>query len=339
MIYPEFPHTGDTIGICAPSAGIGSKIEAFETSLEALKERGFHVHTTESIWSEDCPSADAEIRGKEFNSLFADDDIAMVMSATGGDFNIEMLPYIDSSLVLAHPKWFCGYSDPTNIEMYLTTCLDIATIYGANAGAWDLRPLHEYQQNSLSIISGDLIRQHSFPAWASEGFNEEAGTYIYDTPDEWTLLRSSGEELYEDDHLDVTGRLIGGCIDVIGWMIGTPYEDLQGFCRKYSHDGFIWFFDNFELDPMNLYYVMIKMKLMGLFDDAKAVIVGRTCFPRDATDIDYLVQLERVFSGMDVPLIWGADIGHTKPSMTLINGAVGHLTFDSGRAGLEMSLI
>ena len=160
-----------------------------------------------------------------------------------------------------------------------------------------------------------------------------------DAPVEWSLFRSYEGEFYEDYELDVTGRLIGGCIDVIDWMIGTPYEDLEGFCSRYAEDGFIWFFDNFELNPMNLMYSMIKMKMKGLFDNAKAIVFGRVCFPGDASDIDYLEQLERVFADMDLPVIWGADIGHTKPSMTIINGSIGHLTFCEGKASLSMELI
>jgi len=37
-------------------------------------------------------------------------------------------------------------------------------------------------------------------------------------------------------------------------------------------------------------------------------------------------------------VIWNADIGHTKPSFTLINGGMGHLSFDDGNAVLEMEL-
>ena len=77
---------------------------------------------------------------------------------------------------------------------------------------------------------------------------------------------------------------------------------------------------------------------MGLFDYAKAVIIGRTCFTGDASDDDYLEQLERVFGDMDVPLIWNADIGHTRPSFTLVNGAIGHLEFEDGYAELSMEL-
>jgi muramoyltetrapeptide carboxypeptidase LdcA involved in peptidoglycan recycling len=41
---------------------------------------------------------------------------------------------------------------------------------------------------------------------------------------------------------------------------------------------------------------------------------------------------------MDVPVIWNADIGHTRPSFTVVNGSIGHLTFDEGYAELSMEL-
>jgi muramoyltetrapeptide carboxypeptidase LdcA involved in peptidoglycan recycling len=66
---------------------------------------------------------------------------------------------------------------------------------------------------------------------------------------------------------------------------------------------------------------------------------GRVCFPGEADDIDYLEKIERVFADTDIPVIWGADIGHTKPSFTLINGAVGHLIYEDNYAELTIELI
>lgn len=340
MIYPVFPHEGSYIGVCAPSAGVGYKLDLFALSLETLEEEGFHVYLTDSVESEDCPSAPAEVRGDEFNILFYDDDIDMVICASGGDYAVEMLPYIDEDIIRKNPKWFSGYSDPTAIEMLFTTVYDIATIYGANAGAWDWRPLHEFQYNSLAILSGDIPVQHSYEFYNSTGFNEETGEYEMDAPVEWLLFRGDSEEreLHEEDSLDVSGRLIGGCIDVIDEVIGTPYIDLNGFSERYKNDGLIWFFDNFELTPRQLMYSMNRMKQMGLFEHARAVVFGRTCFTGEADDEDYLIELERVFGDMDVPFIWNADIGHTKPSFTIINGSIGHLEYENGYAELSMEL-
>ena len=40
MIYPEFLEENDVIGICAPSAGVGSKTESFALAMDVLHELG-----------------------------------------------------------------------------------------------------------------------------------------------------------------------------------------------------------------------------------------------------------------------------------------------------------
>ena len=74
MIYPEFPHEGSYVGICAPSAGVGCKLDYFDMSLDILEQTGLIPCETENVRSEDCPSAPAEVRGNEFNELFEDED-------------------------------------------------------------------------------------------------------------------------------------------------------------------------------------------------------------------------------------------------------------------------
>ena len=62
MIYPDFPKEGSYIGICAPSAGVGSKLDSFDMSLEILQQTGLIPVETESVRNDDCPSAPADIR-------------------------------------------------------------------------------------------------------------------------------------------------------------------------------------------------------------------------------------------------------------------------------------
>ena len=232
MIYPEFPKEGSVIGICAPSAGVGGKAESFDLSLEVLRGCGYEIYETENVRSEDYPSSPAHVRGAEFNSLYEDDDIDMVFCASGGDYCMEMLPYIDKDLVCSRPKWFAGYSDPTAIEMFLTTVCDIATVYGVNAGSFDWRPLHEYQFNALSIIGGGLPLQHSYEYYSSQGFNEETGTYEMDAPVEWTLLRGSGSE--DDPDLPFWREIWDNWCDVNGIKHKTDGEIKRWLKNPYS---------------------------------------------------------------------------------------------------------
>ena len=162
MIYPKFPEKGSALGICAPSAGVGHKIKSFDKSLAALKSSDFDIIETASVRNDNIRSADAKTRSEEFNFLVHNPDVDMIISAAGGNYNIEILPYLDMETLSNYPKWIAGASDPTNIIYYVTTKLDIATMYGFNAGSFDWDTLHEFQKNSLEFMRGNIIKQHSF---------------------------------------------------------------------------------------------------------------------------------------------------------------------------------
>ncbi len=340
MIYPDFPKTNDCIGICAPSAGVGHKTESFNMSLENLNNAGFRTIETPSVRNDACPSASPEIRAKEFNSLYENSDVTSVFCATGGDFLMEMLPYIDAELIKRNPKWFIGYSDPTSIETLLTSKYDMASIYGVNAGAFDSQPLQEFQDKAISIISGDIVTQHSYDKYNAVPFfisEEEGNPEDNFKPVDWRLYKFENGDWIKSSSLNIRGRLIGGCSDCIDGILGTPYEDFKGFIERYTADGIIWFFDPFEQDPIHLRQMIAKMKFMGLFDNAKLMIFGRVFLPHGHDDAEYIYHLQQVIPG--IPFIWGADIGHTKPSMTLINGSIGKIEYSNGKAILNMELI
>lgn len=321
MIYPSFPKAGDTIGVCAPSAGIGDRTESFDKSVGRLKRRGFRIRETAGVRNEGMRSADAKTRGDEFSELMRSQDVRAVIAATGGDFNIEMLPFADWDAIKKNVKWICGYSDPTFLTYITTTRFDIATMYGFNAGAFDSEELHSYQSNALNILSGNVVRQDSFDKYIAPGNWDD---HTPSVPVKWQLENASS--------LDVTGRLIGGCAEVIERIIGTDYDYTDDFLNRY--EDVIWYFDVFDSSAVRLYMFMTQMKYAGYLRGARAVLFGRVMFT-DSSDDEYIELLKRV---LDVPFVWNADIGHVRPSMTLINGSVARVTCDSGRGSIEMRL-
>lgn len=339
MIYPKFPEQGSSLGICAPSAGVGHKIKLFDKSLAALKSAGFDIIETASVRNDNIRSADAKTRGKEFNFLVNNPDVEMIVSAAGGDYNIEMLPYLDMETLANYPKWIAGASDPTNIMYYVTTKLDIATMYGFNAGSFDWDTLHEFQNNSFELMRGNTIKQYSFDKYDSNT-DFSISDIVLEGDVNWQLSMPGIDEIIdrsspsESPKLIVEGRLIGGCIDCIAKLIGTPYDGTRYFVKKYPRK--IWFLDNFAMTSFDLYLTMMQMKYCGYFKGTKAIVFGRTMFP-DKSDEEYIAQLRQAIP--DIPFIWNADIGHVKPCFTVINGAYGRVTCAQGKGTLEQALV
>ncbi len=326
MIYPRFPVKGDLIGITAPSAGVGHKLESYERSLAVLKREGYRIKETDSVRTDGLRSADSAARAREFNGLFRDDDVRMILSATGGDFLYEILPLIDDSLFRSHPKWVMGASDPTSILFTMTVRHDIATLYGHNAGGFDMEPFHHSLRDCLDLMKGDHVIQTSNDFIASDPpFSD--GPLHFDQENHW---------LSNVRELDVCGRCIGGCTDVLQNMFGTPYAPVNDFIDRYADDGVIWYLDNFALSAEVFYLTLLQMRYAGYFRTAKAVIIGRMILPSSNTGMTYHEAAERALG--DIPFFTDADIGHTPGSMTMINGALMRLAYFSGKAQVSFEL-
>ncbi len=326
MIYPNFLKKNDTIGITAPSAGVGHKLYDFDRSLNVLKERGFHIIETASVRNDNERSADAPTRAKELNELFDNPKVNMVMCASGGDFLDEILPYVNFDSMQNNPKWLMGASDPTGI-LYPYTCgYDVATIYGCNAGSYDLVPLKNYLEDNLQIIQGNLLEQKSSPRCLSKA-PFLVDDLSYDIDSKWQSNVSD---------LVCSGRCIGGCIDVLKDFIGTKFDYTKDFIERYAKDGIIWYFDNFACSSEVLYRTFLQFRYAGWFENTKAILIGRTCLPHSDTGMNDTEAITRAFP--DIPVFYQADIGHTLPHMTMINGATLHFQFKEEKATLSFKL-
>lgn len=330
MYFPCFPKMdcNPSVGVFAPSSGVGHKLESFDRSLEILENKGFTIYETASVRTDNIRSADASVRGRELNELVKKETLDILISASGGEFCFEMLEYIDFDSIREHPVWIAGASDPTSILYYITTALDIATIYGFNAGSFDGEPLHLFQQNALSVLAGSIPVQHSFDLYDScRDFSRSE--FITDADVFWYSSR---------DNISVSGRIIGGCIDVLAGVMGTCYDRTIDFIDRYEGDGIIWYFDPFDMTPEQLYLTMYRFKYAGYFRSTKLVIIGRVMFTNGRTDDEYEELLHRLFDELDIPFIFNADIGHVKPCMTIINGAMAAVECQDGKGRISQEL-
>ncbi len=325
MVYPEWLKAGSVIGIPAPSDGIGEDRWAkFDLSLEHLRKAGFQVRETASVRSGLSASASGEIRGKEFMELVEDENIDLILCAAGGEFLIEMLPFLDYGAIRKHPKWIQGYSDPTGILFGVTTRLDIATIYGGNGGAFGMTKLHPSLEENLALWQGRLSGQSSYDRYELERVEDYDGYY----------LSASVEWKTPNGPVNVSGRLIGGCMDCLLDLLGTPYENAAGFAKRYGADGIVWYFDVFDMAAESVYRTLLHMRSAGWFEHAKGFIFGRVRFPHTLIEMTYEEAVLRAL-GSGTPVILEADVGHVSPRMTFVNGCVAHVRAADGKGNIR----
>ncbi len=327
MFYPQFLKPNDKITIFAPSAPIPpDKYEKFDLSVSNLRAAGFSVNVTEHVlFNPEKPegtrggvvSSPAKERAKQFSEALRDGSRA-VMAASGGDMLIEMLEHVDFDEVKRYPKWIEGYSDPTSLLFAVTTKCDVATIYGRNGGGFDSSPIAPHHLMNIELLKGNIPEYESFP----EYYDFEGLTYPA------TLSSSCGD-------FSVSGRLIGGCLDCLMTVAGTPYDGSEEFCKRYKNDGIVWYFDNFAINCETFFNLLVGMKYRGLFRYAKAAVFGRVLFPSTHIGMDYK---EAAMEVLDIPMLFDADVGHVAPAWPLINGVSAELSFRNGKAYLKQTL-
>lgn len=320
MLYPSFLEENDVIGITACSCGVLEKIEKFSKSVAILEKYGFQVRETDNVRTGGLVSSSSKVRARELESLFLQDDVKMVAIARGGDFLYEMIDQVDFNLLVSHPKWLVGSSDPTSLLYILTTAYDIATIYSpCNMTGLDVFPLHLSYVNYLKLLKGDLVKQYRYEKYEGKPFSD-----VLDTDNGWINLNG---DVYEE------GMLIGGCIEVLKDLIGTPYDYTKAFIEKYKDEGFIWYFDVFHMTGEVLYNTLLQFKYAGWFRYTKAILFGKVCFPHTFVDMSYEELIKKVFP--DMSIVCHFDLGHVKPSFTMINGAKVRVVSNAKEGSLE----
>lgn len=337
MIYPKFIKTGSKIGIPAPSSGAWDEFKKvkFDNAAVQLKNKGFNLDISPNInVCNKYRSADAKTRAEELNRMFADSSIDAIICATGGEFLLEILPYVDFDLLVKNPKWVQGFSDPTGLLYTITTKYDIATIYGHNFSPYGMEVLGKTEEDSLQILQGNILEQTS-----SELYEEVRGEKItglecpnYTEKTEWKIL--NGDEVH------VKGRCLAGSYDLIIELAGTKYDGASRFIEKYKDDGIIWFFDNCEISYEEVIRSLWKLNELGYFKYTKAVVFGRSGSGVRESEIYTLPEClqDSVLLGLNVPIIYDADVSHKAPCLSYINGAIATLDVVGGKAKINFEL-
>ena len=325
MIYPKFIKEQGTIGVTAPSRGITNELDLkrLESAIKNINEKGFNVIETENVRTDNLGrSSSKEERAKQLESLFLDKKVDAIISASGGDFLMEMIPYLNYEVIKNNPKWFQGYSDPTWL-----------TIYSNNFKSFGMNPWHKSLETNIKILKGDLINQKSFEKYELYKKNQETGLEDYNLTEKvkWKIITGEKE-------VSIKGRMIGGCLDVINEIYGTNYDKTQEFLEKYQNDGIIWYLENYSLTSEDLTRVLWKLNDKGYFKYTKGIIFGRSLNYQSFYNLSFEETIKSSLKDLKVPIITEADFGHLSPRMTIINGAIAEIKVKNDQGEISFIL-
>jgi len=336
--YPAPLGPGDVVGVTSPSSGVGDELrERLDVAIRTVERRGYRVVVGDCMDGTSHVSAPAADRARELTALLTDPEVRAVVPPWGGETAIDLLPLLPwDALREADPTWLVGYSDLSTILTPLTLLTGTATVHGNNLmdtpygvpdglASWldvvALPPGAELTQASPGRYRRSRDDYRSSP---------HACELVLDTPGGWTRLDADGD-------VDVTGRLVGGCIETMCNLAGTPYGDVAAFARDHAPEGLLVYVEAAEDDAATICRNLHGMRLAGFFTGAHAVLVGRTSAP----DIPTLTQHEAVLDALGalgVPIVADVECGHVAPFLPLVNGALARVTHTAEASRVTQSL-
>jgi muramoyltetrapeptide carboxypeptidase len=294
----------------------------FERGLGALREAGYRVTVGESCRNATgCSTLPPKALALELESALRSDACDAVIAAVGGWTTLPVLEFLDLELVAAAGKPIVGYSDLTGLLNAVAFRAGLVTFHGPMVlsewgeygGPWEYtrenfrRVVSERWQEELEIRPAE--------AWSDE-------VLFWDREDDRRRAPKTagcGEQPRVLNCGTVEGRVWGGNLTVMGLLAGTRFWP--------PAEGAIVFLEAEGIAPDECWARLEQLRLAGTFEEAAGVVFGKFSNPRataaGVADFDAVLR-EAVPEGL--PVMAGADFGHTEPMCTLPIGAPARLT-------------
>ncbi|NUN47865.1 MAG: LD-carboxypeptidase [Candidatus Brocadiae bacterium] len=327
MLKPPRLRPGDTVAAVSLSwGGPGACPERYRAGKRQCEEEfGLRVvETRHALRDAGWLAAHPKARAEDLMEAFADRSIRGVISTIGGDDSIRLLPYIDPAVIRANPKVFMGFSD-TTVTHFACMAAGLNTFYGPSfmAGFAENCGMHRYL--------ADSVRRTLFEAAPVGEIRPNTDGWTVERL-EWSdpalqnrrraLLPSTGWRWLQGTGV-VRGPLIGGCVEVLEWLKGTPIWPSSG-----AWDGAVLFLETSEEAPpaRELARWLRSYGAQGILQRIGALLLGRPgghLLPvegHEAYDAALIGVVREELSLASLPVVTGMDFGHTEPFCVLPYG-------------------
>ncbi|WP_214851442.1 S66 peptidase family protein [Exiguobacterium sp. s193] len=336
MRYPFFGWTGQTIGITAVSSGLPDALHPLlEEAKSRLEDRQMQTVVGETVWTQTkAESAPGAVRAAELMQMMQHPDINAIIPPFGGERALDLLPHLAFSELPV--KWLLGYSDTSTVLFAITVKTGIATAHGPNllecrSEEWD-ETTAAWRRVLATPNDGSVTQWMSSKYQTNWDHDVRPERYMFhfDQTTEWKTLDPSTKQ--------VTGRLLGGCLETIRHLIGTPYGDVRTFQTQHlAGEPILWYFEACQASATDLHRTLMQMYLAGWFNHASGILFGRTGAGKTVEDYTLLDVYTTIMKETGLPIFYDLDIGHQPPQMTLVNGATATVTLQGKDSRLDMT--
>ncbi len=331
MLKPNMLCSGDTIAVVSLSSGDAHSFPLRYARGKALFEEEFGVRVVEmpnTLRDEEWIGQNPQGRAEDLMAAFADDAIAGIITASGGDDSLRLLPHLDLDLIQAHPKVFLGHSD-TTVSHFACHKAGLVSFYGPSLMTSLAEPggLFPYMVESMrrTLFAVDPLGtlDPNTQGWTREEVHYEDDKAHQNrrkihASEPWCWLQGEGV---------TQGRLLGGCLEVMEMMRGTSlWPDPQAW------QGAILFVETSDEKPSPdaLLRAMRVYAKMGILEQLSGILLGRPGGLMPSEEFEsYEQAVLKVVTGEEghskLPVVSRMDFGHTDPTLTVPLGILAQI--------------
>ena len=298
---PKALGRGARVAVFVP-ASPGSEAKA-NAGIAELRRLGFNVELPVARQPEGYFAASEEARRAEFLGFLADPQVDGLIGMRGG-YGSNYLLETRLSALAGGPKTLIGFSDLTSLQIFLWQRWRWVTFYGPMAAA--------------GFDGG---------AGAPGGYDEDSLQSAITGQDDGWSISLRGEALIAGEG---EGRLLGGAMTIMQATFGTPWElDTRGAILVLEDRG---------MKPYQVDRMLMHFKQAGKLQGVKGIVLGD--FPECEAPVAGSPTVQdvcaRILGPLEIPVVFGAPIGHTARSMLTIPFGVNAHLQAAGEGKLEI---
>ena len=320
-------NTGDEIRVIAPARSmklLGQ--DCIEIANKRFAELGFKLTFGNHVMEADeVMSSSIEARIMDLHQAFADKNVKAILTVIGGFNSNQLLRYIDYNLIKNNPKILCGFSDITALANAIYAKTGVTTYSGPHYSSFGMEKGFEY---TLEYFKKMFLEDGEIEVKSSDEWSDDA----------WFLDQENREFVKNDGIFIINegcaeGTIVGGNLCTFNLLQGTEYmPDLT--------DRILFIEDDGMADKM--FYVEFDRNLQSLihqknFDKVRGIVIGRAEKNCEMTNEKWIKLIKGKSELNNIPVIAGADFGHTTPIFTFPIGGKAKLSAKDGNIEIKIS--
>lgn len=316
---------GDEIRVIAPARSmklLGA--DCIEIANKRFEELGFKLTFGKHVMeADDVMSSSIESRIEDLHEAFADKNVKAIITVIGGFNSNQIISHIDYELIKNNPKILCGFSDITALTNAIYAKTGVTTYSGPHYSSFGMKKGFEY---TLEYFKKMFLEEGAIEVKSSDEWSNDP--WFIDQENR-NFIKNDGMFIINEGIAE--GTIVGGNLCTFNLLQGTEYmPDLADRILFIEDDGMAdkMFFVEFDRNLQSLIH-------QKNFNKVRGIVIGRAEKNCEMTKEKWIKLIKGKTELKNIPIIAGADFGHTTPLFTFPIGGNAKLVAKDG----EISLI